>query len=101
MDSYPSNGICITEEWEEIRRKYCLEVLQALWAIKEKAPLNSVIFSEVYLCLNLHMFAKHYTAPTFIATVNQLKLPSLIQELGSIAALYGIVIGIQQPRAMP
>ena len=78
-----------------------MEVLQALWAIKEKAPLNSVIFSEVYLCLNLHMFAKHYTAPTFIATVNQLKLPSLIQELGSIAALYGIVIGIQQPRAMP
>ena len=87
MDSYPSNGICITEEGEEMRRKYCLEVLQALWATKEKAPLNCVIFSEVYLCLNLNLFARHYTTPTLIATVNQLKLPSLIQALGSIAAL--------------
>ena len=58
MDSYHSNGICITEEWKEMRMKYCLEVLQALWATKEKASLNSVIFSEVYLCLNLNLFAK-------------------------------------------
>ena len=58
MDSYPNNGICITEEWEEMRRKYCLEVLQALWAIKEEASLNCVIFSEVYLCLNLNLFVK-------------------------------------------